>query len=192
MILYHMHTTEQLEDKFNKGMMGLTKFLSNLFPSSFFSEHQDTIKGIIKERPAEPIAYFIRYIYKIDEYREKLREMDGQYFHDIKFEEKHARLKDNDIKRMFDMKDMWNDLDNGGRHLVQKVMKRFVTLCDDYVIVLTDRLEKKNEIETMYSDSPDEEDPPEDVISVDSISVGSHKKRKKKKKVKRKKRELEM
>ena len=126
---------KKYEVKFNTVILGLVNFISNCVPSSFFGKHKTAIECFIEDKPAEPVAYFIQYIYANDEYRNRLKNMDDAFFIDQTFNE---IINDNSeyVKRLFYFKELWKSFDDDSKMLVKRSMKGLIKISENYINVL--------------------------------------------------------
>jgi len=139
---------KKYETKFNTVILGLVNFISNCIPSSFFGKHKIAIECFIDDKPAEPVAYFIQYIYSNDEYRNRLKNMDDAFFIDQTFNE---IISDNSeyVKRLFYFKELWRSFDDDSKMLVKRSMKGLIKISENYINVLCASKVKHNEIQIM-------------------------------------------
>ena len=73
-------TKHEVQESFNKIILNMCNYMANKYPNTYFGIYHDTAVKFITERPTEPIAYFIKYVYSNDEYREKIIAQDESYF----------------------------------------------------------------------------------------------------------------
>jgi hypothetical protein len=176
---------KKYETKFNTVILGLVNFISNCLPSSFFGKHKTAIECFIDDKPAEPVAYFIKYIYSNDEYRNRLKNMDDDFFIDQTFNE---IISDNSeyVKRLFYFKELWISFDDDSKMLVKRSMKGLIKISESYInilyaskakdteikIVNENKYEVKGKIVKKHKEKLIESDSEYDL---DSISIGSKK-----------------
>jgi hypothetical protein len=139
------------EDKFNKVLQWIINFIGSISPSSFFGEYGIALNGFIAMSPGEPIAYFIEYIYKNDEYRTKLKNMDDAYFINQNIE----NVASNNIigatihiyiKKLFYFKELWISLDSMSKTMIKKAMRGLIIICKKYIDALFDAKFEKYDI----------------------------------------------
>lgn len=128
-----------IEKRFNRGVIGLVNFMSNLYPESYFGKNESLIENLVEERPEEPIAYFTKYVYSSDEYREKIRDMDESFF----INHNYTKVKSRHVQKVFDFKDMWSSMEDDEKKMIKSIMKEFINICDGYVDALARRIEKR-------------------------------------------------
>jgi hypothetical protein len=133
------------EDKFNKVLQWIINFIGSISPNSFFGEYGNTLNGFIMMSPSEPITYFIEYIYKNDEYRTKLKNMDDTYFMNQDIMEGDTLIHSY-IKKIFYFKELWVSLDSTSRLMIKKAMKGLIIICKKYIDVLHDTKFEKYDI----------------------------------------------
>lgn len=136
-----MPSEKMYEAKFNKVILGVVQFISNCVPDSFFGKHKESIKSFVEEKPAEPIAYFLKYVYDNDTYREKLLNMDDSYFLNQDFQEV---ISDNPfkketevyVKKMFYFRNLWLSFDETSKDLIRRSMISLLKISEKYIDVL--------------------------------------------------------
>ena len=138
------------EDKFNKVLQWIINFIGSVSPNSFFGEYGYTLNGFIAMSPNEPIAYFIEYIYKNDEYRTKLKNMDDTYFMNQNIESVSDNIISASIqtyiKKLFYFKELWVSLDEMSKNMIKKAMKGLIIICKKYIDALFDAKFEKYDI----------------------------------------------
>lgn len=177
---------KKYETKFNSVILGLVNFLSNCVPESFFGKHKMAIECFISDKPAEPIAYFIQYIYTNDEYRNRLKNMDDKFFINQDFDE---IVNDNSeyVKKLFYFKELWKSFDSESKTLIKRSMKGLVKISENYINVLYETKVKNTEVniisETKCRIKKKEVKNKKKLLEgdvcydVDSISIGSRNKK---------------
>lgn len=141
------------EDKFNKVLQWLVNFIGKIAPGSFFGEHHKMLNEFILKKPEEPIVYFIEYVYKNDEYRNKLLNMDDTYFlnqsiDDVIGDHVIHPVVYPYIKKLFYYKELWGSFDNNSKTMIKKAMKGLIIICNNYIDALYEAKFGKQETET--------------------------------------------
>lgn len=202
MLAIQKHITSA-ETEFNNTITALVSFMSNIRPKSLFAENKETVENIIKKRPDEPVAYFVKYVYSDDDYRKKLLARDEDFFMNADYSNA-PDINAQKLQWVFDFKKLWKGLDKEDRELIKDTMVQFVEISEKYIFGLIERrklVKEQKEKDKKESSSSDKENikseksgkkytrvSREKKYSRDDISVGSSdSKNKKKKKSKKKK-----
>lgn len=127
------NTKKEVQDSFNKIILNMCNHLAKKYPQTYFGIYYDTVVKFITERPNEPIAYFIKYVYSNDEYREKIIAQDDSYFMGQSYEDVPQ-----DTVKIFEIKDLWTSLDDTNKKLIKVTFKHLVDKSKLYVDVLSD------------------------------------------------------
>jgi len=127
------NTKKEVQDSFNKIILNMCNHLAKKYPQTYFGIYHDTAVKFITERPNEPIAYFIKYVYSNDEYREKIIAQDDSYFMGQSYEDVPQ-----DTVKIFEIKDLWTSLDDTNKKLIKVTFKHLVDRSKLYVDVLSD------------------------------------------------------
>ena len=165
---------KKIEKTFNKASAGLVSYLSNTCPKSYFAQNEQMIHDLIKKKPEEPIAYFTKFVYRDDEYREKLLDGDEDFFMEHSWDD-IPNMEEQIIKKIFDFKELWVELNKEDKNTIKGIMKGFIVLCEKYIFALDDEMQK-NKFRKQKIVEAEEEDSDYDI---DSISIGSTDKKKK-------------
>lgn len=134
-----MSSESKYEYKFNEIVKGIVGLVSNICPSSFFAEYSEKIEAFINAKPAEPIAYFIEYVYQNDNYRRKIKECDEDFFLNTDFSSELDRddistlMRSKIITKVFSFKDQWLSLDDESRDLIKQAMLGLVKVTEKYI-----------------------------------------------------------
>jgi len=127
------NTKKEVQDSFNKIILNMCNHLAKKYPQTYFGIYHDTAVKFITERPNEPIAYFIKYVYSNDEYREKIIAQDDSYFMGQSYEDVPQ-----DTVKIFEIKDLWTSLEMTNKKLIKVTFKHLVDRSKLYVDVLSD------------------------------------------------------
>ena len=127
------NTKKEVQDSFNKIILNMCNHLAKKYPQTYFGIYHDTAVKFITERPNEPIAYFIKYVYSKNEYREKIIAQDDSYFMGQSYEDVPQ-----DTVKIFEIKDLWASLDDTNKKLIKVTFKHLVDRSKLYVDVLSD------------------------------------------------------
>jgi len=128
-----LKTKQEVQDSFNKIILNMCEHMAKKYPNSYFGIYHDTAIKFIKERGTEPIAYFIKYVYSNDEYREKILAQDESYFMNHGYED----AQDYSTK-IFELKELWTSLDDTTKKLVKITFKALADRSKLYIDVVSD------------------------------------------------------
>ena len=169
------------EDKFNKIIQWIIHFVGKISPSSFFCEHGEMLNKFIADRPEEPIAYFIKYVYNNDEYRTRLHNMDDAYFLHHNFDEIVDKSAKNPatqllIGKLFNFKDLWIIFDDAAKIMIKKAMRGLVVISENYIDVLCEaRIEARESKNIKLTKTKEHYKSATDSISIDSTDRNNNK-----------------
>lgn len=131
-----------LESKFNYVMLNMIKYITKYYGDKDMKKIYKIIEKFIDNAPDEPIAYFLIYIYNIDEYRINILMNNDDFYlgkitakidFPIYAKEKYSKF----ITKLFEFKDLWPKIDNNARKYIKKSMKCLVSISSHYVMLLT-------------------------------------------------------
>jgi hypothetical protein len=98
------------------------------------------IKNIIKKEPEEPIAYYITCIYNNDDYRKQINNKDDNFYtNQITIDSnviKNMNIDEKKIKKVFEFKEIWKNIDNDTKKYIKKTMKIMNVLTSKYILLL--------------------------------------------------------
>jgi len=168
------------EDKFNKVVQWLINFIGKIAPGSFIGEHHKILNEFILKKPEEPIVYFIQYVYKNDEYRNKLLNMDDTYFLNQSIDDFIGDHTINPIvytyiQKLFYYKELWGSFDNNSKTMIKKAMKGLIIICTNYIDALYEAKFGKQEVKNKTRNKLPKVDKKDSTskYDTDSISVSS-------------------
>ena len=142
---------------FNECLLGLVGYMANILQDSFFAQHRKEIQLIFEQEPNEPIAYYLEFVYAVDKFRINILNRNEDFLLKESFEDsidqtftkgiinkydktsKHYEkqtLKQKYIKKIFDFKESWVELNQYQKTIIQDLMIRCVEICDKYVSLL--------------------------------------------------------
>ena len=127
-------TKQEVQESFNKIILNMCDHMAKKYPNTYFGIYHDTVVKFITERPNEPIAYFVKYVYSNDEYREKIIAQDESYFMGQEYKEVS---QDHSVK-IFEIKELWSTLDDTTKKLIKMTFKHLADRTKLYVDILSD------------------------------------------------------
>jgi hypothetical protein len=179
---------------FNECLQGVIVYLGNILQDSFFAQHRKEIQCIFVQEPDEPIAYFLEFVYAIDKYRINILNRNEEFMINESFEDsidqtfskglinkydKNAKNyamdinKKKYIKKIFDFKEAWIDLNITQKTIIQDLMIKCVNICDKYVLLQDkiNRYNEKNKHKNKHKNKNNEKT--KRLIDIDDISTSS-------------------
>jgi len=128
-----LKTKTEVQESFNKIILNMCDHMAKKYPNTYFGIYHETVVKFIKERPYEPVAYFIKYVYSNDEYRDKIFAQDETYFMNQNYNEVP---QDSSVK-IFEIKELWNSLDDNTKKLIKLTFKHLADRTKLYVDILS-------------------------------------------------------
>ena len=128
-----LKSKQELQESFNKIILNMCDHMAKKYPTTYFGIYHETAVKFITERSSEPIAYFIKYIYSNDEYREKILAQDESYF----MNQSYDYVKQ-DVVKIFEIKEFWTTLDDTTKKLIKLTFKHLADRTKLYIDVLSD------------------------------------------------------
>ena len=130
------NSKDQIKDSFNKFMVTIFNHIGNKYHDSYFYEYRETINKFFVERPYEPIANFITYIYSNDEYRENIKKGDDSFFLSQSYDTVANNDSDSTLK-IFQFKDLWVKMDESNKKIVKQTFITLINRTEMYIEVLS-------------------------------------------------------
>jgi hypothetical protein len=129
-----LKTKLEVQESFNKIILNMCDHMAKKYPNTYFGIYHETAVKFIKERPSEPIAYFIKYVYSNDEYREKILAQDETYF----MNQNYSEVPQDSSVKIFEIKELWTSLDDTTKKLIKLTFKHLADRTKLYVDILSD------------------------------------------------------
>jgi len=123
---------EELEKKFNKNALSMCNYIATVRDDSHFAKYKGAIKEFFDERPKEPIAYFLQYVYSNKEYVKNIKEGNEEFFISSTFD----HVEKDQMSQIFEFKDLWKSFNSSTRDSIKKTMKLLVEIASIYLDIL--------------------------------------------------------
>jgi|LakMenEpi03Aug12_release.lakeMendotaPanAssembly.Ray.scaffolds.fasta_scaffold182779_2 hypothetical protein len=123
---------EELEKKFNKNALSMCNYIATVRDDSHFAKYKGAIKEFFDERPKEPIAYFLQYVYSNKEYVNNIKEGNDNFFITDTFN----NVEKDQMSQIFEFKDLWKSFNNTTKESIKKTMKLLVDIASIYLDIL--------------------------------------------------------
>ena len=120
---------EEIRKEFIRKVLLLIKFVNNKYTKTELYTYRTTITDFIESRNEDTLRYFLKYVYLNNEYRDKIRNGDEQFFMNNSFN----NLDNMITKRIFAFKEIWSTADNNTKTFIKKIMLSMIELCDEYI-----------------------------------------------------------
>ena len=129
-----LKTKLEIQESFNKIILNMCEHMARKYPNTYFGIYHETIVKFIKERPTEPVAYFIKYVYSNDEYRDKIIAQDESYF----MNQNYSEVPQYSSVKIFEIKELWTSLDDNTKKLIKLTFKHLADRAKIFVDLLSD------------------------------------------------------
>jgi hypothetical protein len=122
------------ENKFNMVIMNIFNHITSFYQHSDITNAQDQMNDVLMQSPDGPICCFLKYVYLNDTYRQKLLDMNEEFFLDS------GRIDDPDvakdkaiIERIFSFKKIWGDFNRETKHFIMRGLRGLVLISTRYI-----------------------------------------------------------
>ena len=99
-----------------------------------FCKNNIMIKNFFKFKPNDVIVMFIYYVYSYDEFRQKIKLGDDEFF--MKQTYNDAKNAGYEV-RIFEFKDIWSKMSNNTKLIVKDSMGMLIDHCELYIDILS-------------------------------------------------------
>lgn len=97
------------ESKFNIIMLGMLGHINDYYSGSGINDTINLAKKIVKTNPEEPIAYFIKCVYSVDNYRHGIIKGNDSFYMGQQYS--NVSTNTDALEDMIQSSDTWNSLD---------------------------------------------------------------------------------
>lgn len=121
---------ETVQHSFNIVCKTLVGMLANKIPESHFGIYKNPIIMFLEERPSDPIAMFIEYVYSNDEFRQKIKIGDENFFMTQTYD---GMVEQSLTPHIFQFKELWTKIDTTMKNIIKSSMLSLVNRTEIYI-----------------------------------------------------------
>lgn len=124
----------RIQSGFNTLLLGMVNHIALKYTNTTVSKYHATIKQFFEDKPAEPLSLFIVHVYDNDEYRNKIKEGDEDFFMNQSISSENTDI----TSKIFEFKEYWKTFDSDTKKHIKKVMNSLVQRAETYICLLSD------------------------------------------------------